>query len=71
MNGIQLEFFFLTFAFFQGRKMTDGPISVFWLTLMTQLVTYNFAATAEVLDNFNSGVLLYCHLTEKVHFCPE
>lgn len=34
-------------------------------------VTYTMAATAEVLDNFNSRVLLSCHLTVKGHFCSE
>lgn len=38
---------------------------------MTQLMTFTLAATAEVPNNFKSGVLLYCHLTEKVDFCSK
>ena len=38
---------------------------------MTQLVTYTFVATAGVPDSFNSGILLYCHLPQKAHFCLE
>ena len=51
--------------------MTNGPVSIFGVALMIWLVTYTFAMTSEVLDSFNSGVLLYCNLTEKSHFLFE
>ena len=67
MGSNEIEFFPLNFAFFQGRKTTKW-VRIHTLGDINDSVTSTFVATAEVVGNLNSGLLLYCHVIEKGHF---